>query len=168
MKKAASFFETIIPVVPYAVFFLILVACTGSTSDKSKKGDIHDRYPAGLMEDNLNESSDALHVVVNEVTIDETKCLRNDRGKIGYAALVFHCKVVASFKGELTGEENISFLAFWEYHKGLLDEQRQENRDRIVFLKKSQNGSYHALSFGVFVFSEDLARSLKKIAETKS
>lgn len=168
MKKSVSFFEVIIPVVPYAVFFLILVACTGSTSDKSKNGNIRDRYPAGLMKDNLIESSDVLHVVVNEITIDETKSLRNDRGKIGYAALVFHCKVVASFKGALTGEENISFLAFWEYHKGLLDEQRQENRNRIVFLKKSQNGSYHALSFGVFVFSEDLARSLKKLAKTQN
>jgi hypothetical protein len=162
MKKAIPFFKSIIPVVPYAVFLLILIGCTGNTTDKSKKGDTPHRYPAGLIEGNLNESSFALHVVVNKVTIDETKSLRTDRGKIGYAALVVNCRVVDSYKGDLTREGSISFLSFWEYHKGLLEEQRNESRDRIVFLKKSMNGSYHALSYGMFVFTEALDQSLKK------
>lgn len=168
MKTAIIYYKPLFSFAPYAVFLLVLVACTGNTTDKSKKGDMPDRYPAGLIEGNLNESSFALHVVVNKVTMDETKSLRTDRGKIGYAALVFYCKVVDSYKGDLTGGDSISFLAFWEYHKGLLEEQRKENRDRIVFLKKSTNGSYHALSYGVFVFNEELDRSLKKRAKTRS
>jgi hypothetical protein len=168
MKKALSFWHAIIPVALSSVVCVVVVACTGSTTDKSKKDGMGLRYPVKLIEDNLRESDTALHVAVNKVTIDETKSLHTDRGKIGYAALVFHCNVIASYKGDLKREENISFLAFWEFHERLLEEQQRENRARIVFLNKSKKGSYHALSHGVFFFSEDLDRSLKKLSKTQN
>ena len=167
MKMAISFRKAIIPVVLYVVFCFILSACTGSTGDKSKKGEMGARYPVGLIEDNLHESAVALHVQVNKVTIDEAKSLQTDRGKIGYAALVFHCKVIACYKGDLKTEESISFLAFWEYHERLLEEQQGDDRNRIVFLNKSNKSSYLALSQGVFFYSDDLDRSLKKLAKTE-
>ena len=167
MKKTVCLLKAIIHRLPYAVLLIILVACNGNTTDKSKRHTLS-QYPAGLIGDNLREASHALHVLVNKITLDETKSLRTDRGRIGYAALIFHCKVVDSYKGDLTKEASVSFLAFWEYHKGLVEEQQKENKNRIVFLNKSVNGSFHALSYGVFVFTEDLDRALKKGVETPS
>lgn len=167
MKKALSFLGAAGRFVAGVVLLLSLTACTGSTTSKVKTDDMPGRYPAGLIEANLNDASFALHIVVKDMRIDEAKSLRSDNGKIGYAALLFDCEVVEVYKGDLTPGGGISFVSFWEYFDGLLEEQRKENRHRIVFLNQSQGGSYHALSFGIFVFAEDLDRSIKKRIRTR-
>jgi hypothetical protein len=148
------------------VFVFSLAGCTGGGALKAKTGDMPDRYPPGLIEGNLNDASYALHVVVEDVRIDEAKSLRSDNGKFGYAAVLFDCEVVDAYKGDLIPGDGVSFVAFWEYYETLLEEQRKEGSHRIVFLNKSQSGSYHALSFGVFVFAKDLDASIKGLVRT--
>jgi hypothetical protein len=163
MKKALSFLGTSSLFVSGAFMLLSLVACGAGTGTKAKTGDIHGRYPVGLIEDNLNDAAIVLHVVVKGVTLDAAKSLRSDSGKIGYAALVFRCHVVEVYKGDLAPGGVTSFVSFWEYHKKLLEEQIEANRHRIVFLNKGREGSYHALSFGVFDYTEELDEAIKNL-----
>jgi hypothetical protein len=166
MKKALPLLGAASRFIAGVVLFLSLTACTGSTTSKVKTDDMPGRYPAGLIEANLNDAAFALHIVVKDVRIDEAKSLRSGNGKIGYAALLFDGEVVEVYKGDLTPGGGISFVSFWEYFDGLLEEQRKENRHRIVFLNKSQSGPYLALGFGIFVFDEELDGSIRRNVRT--
>lgn len=161
MKKGSLFFGTSSRFVAGVFLFFGLIACNGGTTAKTKTQDFNNRYPEGLIEANLADATIALHIVVKDVRLDEAKSLRSDSGKIGYAALVFDCEVVEAYKGDLRAGADIAFISFWEHYNTLLEEQRSADRHRIVFLNKGQGGSYHALSFGVFDFSEELNASIK-------
>ncbi len=162
MKEGSLFFGTSSRFVAGVFFLFGLIACDGGTIAKTKTQDFNNRYPQGLIEANLNDATVVLHIVVKDVRLDKAKSLRSDSGKIGYAALMFDCEVVDAYKGDLTAGADIAFISFWEYYNTLLEDQRSADRHRIVFLNKGQEGSYHALSFGIFDFSGELDASIKK------
>ncbi len=167
MNCQSSLFRLTSLFISTAVFLVCLTACANHVPNRQKGTAVEmpDRYPEGLIEGNYHDSSYALHIFVRQVAIDEERSIRGDDSKTGYAALVFDCEVVSSYKGELREGDEISFAALWEYYEGLLQEINEANKNRIVFLKQDEAGSYYALNFGVFLFADDLDGALRELAE---
>ena len=168
INRQSSFLRLTAFFVSAAASLVCLTACAKHLPDRQNDTAVEmpDRYPEGLIQGNYHDSSYALHVFVRQVAIDEERSIRGDDGKTGYAALVFDCEVICSYKGELRGGDEISFVALWEYYEGLIEELNFQVENRIVFINKDKEGLYYALNFGVFLFANDLDRALRALAET--
>ncbi len=169
MRSNSLFGRMVVASVAGMLLLACLNACTGRPS--VGEGDavltMPDRFPRRHIEKNFHDCLHALHVVIEETKIDEEKSIRSDDGNIGYLALQFDSRIVHSYKGGRPQGDTISFSVVWEYYDGLLDDLKKDSH-RIVFINKGHDGSYIGMAFGVFLFAEDLDKSLKAYAKQQA
>jgi hypothetical protein len=145
-----------------------LHACAGNeVRERGRPVAMPDRFPSGHIEKTFQKSLLALNMVIEGIRVDEEKSVRTDGGGLGYAALELEGRIVHSYKGGRLPGEIVSFGVVWEYYEGLVEDIR-ENPHRIVFIKKGPDGDYIGMAFGVFLFAEDLDRSLRAFAERQT
>jgi len=80
MNRQSSFFRITAFFVSAVVFLVCLTACANHIPNRQKGTAVEmpDRYPEGLIQDNYQDSSYALHVFVRQVAIDEERLIRGD------------------------------------------------------------------------------------------
>lgn len=150
------------------IFICVFIVGCVSHPSQNKAVKFPDYLPKGLIIGNFNDADIVVAVAIDKVVLDAEESIRNDRGKIGYAMLIYEGTIFHSYKGNLE-KDRIAFRNLQEHEDGLVEKLNKTKISKIVFLKKdNKKGEYIAPEFSIFTFSDELHLALIKYAKTQN